>query len=282
MKLAMAQISMLNNMNANYRKTLQYIEQAAGSDLLFFPQLQLSPYFPQVPGLDASVALSRQSDARLRGIAYQAQKYHMCISPNVYLEDHGRQFDASLWFDRSGAPHGIAGMVHLFDRPHAYEASYFRPANTGFLVHDTGSVKVGIVIGADRFFPESMRCCALRGAQLIIVPAAETDGADLEMMVWEMRVQARENQVYAALCNRVGREGALTFGGHSMIAGPDGSLLFEADGSEQLIRFTLDFSGLEKERSRTPLLQHRNPVCYGVMSHKTESAAEGSAEKELL
>lgn len=281
MKLAMAQIGMLNNMNANYRKTLQYIEQAAGSDLMFFPQLQLSPYFPQVPGLDASVALSRESDARLKGIAYQAQKHHMCISPNVYLEDCGRQYDASLWFDRNGASHGIAGMVHLFDRPGAYEASYFRPANTGFVVHDAGSFRVGIVIGSDRFFPESMRCCALRGAQLIIVPAAETTGGDLEMMVWEMRVQARENQVYAALCNRVGREGKLTFGGHSMIAGPDGSLLFEADDSEQLIRFDLDLSGLDKERGQTPLLQHRNPVCYGVMSQKTECGTDGS-EKEML
>ena len=38
MKLAMVQMSMRNNMNENYKKSLRYIEQAAGSDLLFFPE----------------------------------------------------------------------------------------------------------------------------------------------------------------------------------------------------------------------------------------------------
>ena len=79
MKLAMVQMSMRNNMNENYKKSLQYIEEAAGGDLLFFPQLQFSPYFPQVQGLNAAVALSKESDARLKGIAYQAGKHHMCI-----------------------------------------------------------------------------------------------------------------------------------------------------------------------------------------------------------
>ena len=83
MKLAMVQMSMRNNMNENYKKCLQYIEEAAGSDLLFFPQLQFSPYFPQLQRLNATVALSRQNDARIKGMAYQAGKHHMCISPNV-------------------------------------------------------------------------------------------------------------------------------------------------------------------------------------------------------
>lgn len=278
MKLAMAQIPMRNNMNENYRKTLQYIEKAAGSDLLFFPQLQFSPYFPQIRGLNASVALSRESDARLKGIAYQAQKYHMCISPNVFLDDHGRQYDASFWFDSTGACCGTAGMVHLMNRPHAYEAEYFRPANTGFLVMDEGSCRVGIVIGTDRLFPESVRCCALRGAQLVIIPAAETDDQDLEMMVWEMRAQAKENQVYIAMCNRIGKEGHLCFAGHSMAAGPDGSLLFEADDSEQLIRLDIDPAGADAEKKKADFLACRNPVFYGVMSQKNDPDAKEEGE----
>ncbi len=36
MKLAMAQMSMSNNMDINYKKTMDYIDKAKESDLLFF------------------------------------------------------------------------------------------------------------------------------------------------------------------------------------------------------------------------------------------------------
>lgn len=50
MKLAMAQISMLNNMNANYRKTLQYIEQAAGAICSFSRSCSCHRIFRRFPG----------------------------------------------------------------------------------------------------------------------------------------------------------------------------------------------------------------------------------------
>ncbi len=267
MRVAMAQVSMLNNMNENYKKTLQYIEKAQNADLLFFPQLQLSPYFPMMSGLDASVALSRESDARLRGIAYQAQKHHMCISPNVYLDDHGKQYCASLWFDKNGASHGVSGMVQLYDRKYSHDEEYYRPANSGFIVHDAGNAKVGIVIGNDIHFPESVRCCALRGAQLVIVPSAVTDHDDAEMLEWELRVQAKQNHVFIALCNRCGKEGRLQFCGSSLVVGPDGSVIARAGKEEELMKVDLDLS---KAGPETPYIQHRNPVFYGVLAQHTK------------
>ena len=125
MKLTMVQMSMRNNMNENYKKCLQYIEEAAGNDLLFFPQLQFSPYFPQLQRLNATVALSRQNDARIKGMAYQAGKHHMCISPNVYLEDHGKPACASLFFDKSGEMREVAEQIHRFNQENRYEKDYF-------------------------------------------------------------------------------------------------------------------------------------------------------------
>ena len=46
MKLALAQISMASNMQENLEKSLLFCDQANGTDLLFFPEIQLSP-FPQ-------------------------------------------------------------------------------------------------------------------------------------------------------------------------------------------------------------------------------------------
>lgn len=45
MKLALAQISMASNMQENLEKSLLFCDQANGTDLLFFPEIQLSPFF---------------------------------------------------------------------------------------------------------------------------------------------------------------------------------------------------------------------------------------------
>ena len=47
--------------------------------------------------------------------------------------------------------------------------------------------------------PESIRTCVLMGAELVIVPTANTKAEPLEMFEWEMRVQAMQNQVFIAM-----------------------------------------------------------------------------------
>ena len=47
MKIALAQMSMTADIAENLKKSLAYCDEAAGCDLLFFPEIQLSPFFPQ-------------------------------------------------------------------------------------------------------------------------------------------------------------------------------------------------------------------------------------------
>ncbi len=46
--LAMAQMAMTDNIDENADRALAYYDQAgeAGADLLFFPEIQFSPFFP--------------------------------------------------------------------------------------------------------------------------------------------------------------------------------------------------------------------------------------------
>ena len=70
MKLAMAQMSMSGSMDENLKKSLAFCDAAAGRDLLFFPEVQLTPFFPQYTGrnVDAYAVSGGQSDgAGLRG-----------------------------------------------------------------------------------------------------------------------------------------------------------------------------------------------------------------------
>lgn len=50
--------------------------------------------------------------------------------------------------------------------------------------------KVGIVICYDRHFPESIRTCALKGAQLILIPTVNTSSEPRDLYAWELRVAA--------------------------------------------------------------------------------------------
>ena len=56
MKLALAQMMMSTRIEENLKKTLHLIHEAAerGADLICFPEIQLSPFFPQYEGLDVS------------------------------------------------------------------------------------------------------------------------------------------------------------------------------------------------------------------------------------
>ena len=53
---------------------------------------------------------------------------------------------------------------------------------------DTEIGKIGIVVCFDRHYPESIRTEALMGAELILVPTANTTAEPSDMFLWEIKV----------------------------------------------------------------------------------------------
>lgn len=84
----------------------------------------------------------------------------------------------------------------------------------------------------------------------------------MEMFEWEIRVQAMQNQVFIAMCNRVGKEDHMDFAGESLLVGPDGDVIFKADDRQQLIECEIDLSQAEKLRESKPYFSTRRPECY--------------------
>ena len=70
MKIALAQIQISDNMEENYQKALNCIKEAAvnGAELICFPEVQLSPFFPQYEKIDASRFLLPLSHPYVKGI----------------------------------------------------------------------------------------------------------------------------------------------------------------------------------------------------------------------
>ena len=262
LKLALAQCSMQKEMEQNLVKSLEFCDQAAGCDLLFFPEIQLSLFFPQYEGLNAGPYCLPEDSVAMQALAQKAVEHHYYLSPNVYLKQNGKRYDASLWISPEGEILNKAKMVHIAQAPQFYEQDYYTPSDDGFKVFDTPFGKIGIVICYDRHLPESIRTCVLKGADLVIIPTANTKAENMELFEWEIRVQAMQNQVFVAMCNRVGTEDAMEFSGESLVVHPSGEVLLKAADREQLLTCKLDLSEAREWRSRIPYLRTRRLEWY--------------------
>lgn len=222
----------------------------------------MSPFFPQYENQNVDKYCLKIESEEVKLLANKAKKHNYYFSPNIYLEENNSRYDASLWIEPEGKIKDISKMVHIAQAEKFYEQDYYTPSDDGFKVFDTPFGKVGIVICYDRHLPESIRTCTIMGANLIIVPTANTKAEPLEMFEWEMRVQAMQNQVFIAMCNRVGKEDDMDFAGESLVINPKGDVIAKAGDSEQLLVCEIDLNESVKRQREVPYLSTRRKEWY--------------------
>jgi predicted amidohydrolase len=264
MRLALAQYAFTSDVSANLETVLAALRDAKqrGADLVIFPELCVSPFFPQFARQDASRYAMKIDDRCIKEIQATCRQLKVMASPNVYLSEDGTCFDASLIIDAQGAIHGVSKMVHIAQVPGFYEQDYYTPSDTGFQVYETTAGKLSVVVCFDRHYPESTRTCTLRGAQLIIVPTANRMDEPRDLFEAEIRTAAMQNCVYIAMCNRVGREADATFCGESVVADPSGNVISKGGHAEELLVVDLDLSAIDTARRNRPYLKLRRPEAY--------------------
>lgn len=264
MRLAMVQMRMSDCMQENLQKSLTYMEQAGklGAELVFFPEIQLTPFFPQYEKKDVSGYLLGTDSPEVHALCSKCRELNLYASPNLYLELDGQAYDASLFIGPDGMICGISSMVHIAQAEYFYEQDYYTPSGDGFKIYETPFGKIGIVICFDRHLPESIRTCVLKGAELILIPTANTSAEPMELFEWEIRVQAMQNRVNIAMCNRVGREAAMNFSGESLAAGPDGNLYVKAGAEEGLILADIPMEAPRRYREKGSYPDLLRPEMY--------------------
>jgi predicted amidohydrolase len=264
MRLALAQYALGSELKPNLEKALDMMA-AAGRDaaqLVVFPELCLSPFFPQYAARNAAQYAITLEDEYIRQFRAACRRLKLTAVPNVYLRENGRLFDASLMIGADGNILGISKMVHIAQGPGFYEQDYYTPSDTGFRVYDTPLGKIGIVVCFDRHYPESIRTCVLRGASLILIPTANTLDEPRDVFECELRAAAFQNGVYIAMCNRVGAEGGAVFCGESTVVDPDGNVAAKAGASETLTVADIDLHQVVRAREKRPYLSLRRPDMY--------------------
>lgn len=127
---------------------------------------------------------------------------------------------------------------------------------------DTPHGKIGVVVCFDRHYPESIRTEALMGADLILIPTANTESEPMEMFDWEIKVQAFQNSVAVAMCNRIGREGEMAFSGRSLVTDANGGTIAQAGSGEELLYAEVDMAASARIRAARPYTDLRRTELY--------------------
>ena len=269
MKIALAQMQMSMDQKENSGKALMQIKKAglAGADLVLFPEVMLTPFFPQYPaamlsgmGIPADAFAITEEHEIFEEIAKEAKEAALYVSPNFYIKEaDGTCYDRSYFISPNGAIKGYSDMVNIFSGDNFWERDYYAPSKEGFKVFDTPFGRVGIVICFDRHLPESIRSVALQGATMVLIPTANLTSEPLDVYEAEIRSAAYQNNVFIAMCNRTGEENGITFAGASFVAGPDGEVIAKAGSSEELLVCEVDPGQAIRSRQERPYIGFVSP-----------------------
>ena len=264
MKIALVQMLNEGTIDNNLDKSINAISEAAanGADIVLFPEVQLTEFFPQYRNLDVSDYCLTISSEVVKAFSQACKDNNVFAVPNIYLKENEKCYDASLLIDKAGKIQGIQKMVHVAQAERFYEQDYYEPSDTGFQVFDTEYGKIGIVVCFDRHYPESIRTEALMGADLILIPTVNTKSEPSEMFEWELRVQAFQNSVSIVMCKRVGKEGEMDFSGESIAVSANGDVIAKADDKEQILYVDIALEHSTKTREMKPYTQLRRTDLY--------------------
>ncbi len=267
-RIALIQQEATEDREANRRRGEEAVRRAAadGAGLIVFAELGFDLFYPQhhatVETLSLAEPIPGPTTERFGALA---RELGVVLVLNLFERDGDRTFDTSPVIDADGSLLGTTRMVHITDYTWFHEQGYYTPGDHAAPVYDTAVGRIGVAICYDRHYPEYMRALALGGAELVVVPQAGAIGEwPAGLYEAELQVAAFQNGYYAALCNRVGAEGELSFAGESFVCDPSGVVIARAgQGTEEILTADLDLATVATSHGRTLFMRDRRPELYG-------------------
>lgn len=266
---------------ANIAAVAALVEQAAaaGAQVILPPELFSGPYFCREER-DEFFALARPVAEHPSVIAMQAlaAKLGVAIPTSLFERDGHHYYNTLAMIGPDGEIIGTYRKSHIPDGPGYEEKFYFRPGNDGFKTWDVpangGTARIGIGICWDQWYPETARCLALKGAQVLMYPTAiGSEPKDAEMdtsRMWRRAMigHAVSNCMPVVAANRIGHEGdgaaGTSFYGHSFICDEWGDMVAEYGASESgVLVAQLDLDAARKHRASWGFFRDRRPQLYG-------------------
>jgi N-carbamoyl-D-amino-acid hydrolase len=276
------------------KRMLDLLRQAAGHgcDLLVFPELALTTFFPrwwmtdqeeidsfferEMPSNETAPLFN---EARSRGIGF-----YLGFAELTEEDGRKRRFNTSILVDRSGAIALKYRKIHL--PGHAehepwrafqhLEKRYFEVGNLGWPVVRAMGGLMGMCICNDRRWPETYRVMGLQGVEMVLLgyntprhnpPAPDHDRLSDFHNRLSMQAGAYANGTWVVGVAKCGlEEGCELIGGSSIIA-PTGEVVAQAltlDDELVVARCDLDL-GRSYKTTTFDFARHRQPNQYRMI-----------------
>jgi predicted amidohydrolase len=293
LRLALAQTAPpLLDPGTNVRQVREVHGANLDRDLIVFPELCLTGY--GVAGRARDLATPARPgaglDSQYDGLPSTGPDLLLGVPEGA---EDGRVFNASVLLSggivRETFRKAYLPTYGMFDEGRTFAAT----SDPAAPFHGPGGWKVGVLICEDFWHPALAWLLAMRGADLLVVQAAApgrgglegTPGSFRSMEAWTTiaRATALQLGVFVALVNRVGVEGGLTFGGGSLLVGPDGGILEQAGGREpEVLSAELDHATILAARSPYSHLRDDDPslLMRGLLAdHGLPGASEDPTDR---
>lgn len=285
--VAAVQMKCSKSVEKNIAHAEELVRQAAakGAEIVLLPELFERPYFCQERRYEYyEYAQTAEENPAVRHFSRVAAELGIVIPVSFYEKEVNNTYNSVAVLDADGKNLGIYRKTHIPDDHYYQEKFYFTPGDTGFKVFDTRFGTIGVGICWDQWFPETARCMALEGAELLFYPTAIGSEPILEcdsMPHWRrcMQGHAAMNLMPVIAANRIGKEevkpcaenggqeSSLIFYGSSFITDETGELLQTASrDQEEILTETFDLDELAAKRLEWGLFRDRRPKCYGKIT----------------
>ncbi|HLZ69876.1 MAG TPA: nitrilase-related carbon-nitrogen hydrolase [Dehalococcoidia bacterium] len=258
----------------------------AGAELVVFPELALTPYFPAAIHDDVSRWFEQELPSPETWAIFEAAAQRRIAVMLPFAEQDGdARFMSAVLIDAHGKGAGRYRKNHIpgrvdpapDGRDACYEKRYFAPGDLGYPLYDSPVGKLGMLICYDLRFPESYRCCGLAGAELIGIGYNTDLGSEFtgdralelgqERHELPMRAGAAANGVYVIAAGKGGEEAGIRYLGGSCIIAPNGEIIARARGDgDELVMAKIDRERGRAIRERLNLAQNRRPEQYGILT----------------
>lgn len=190
------------------------------------------------------IAQDRATSPYVARVRMLAEKYRTQILFGLTEKRDGKFYNTALLVDRDGRIAGHYDKTHLQNHDLRFTAGGDLPA------FDLPWGKTGVLICADRRWPETARVLRLKGARLLLVPSYGMWGLDNE---WWMRTRAYENENFLAFVHpKV-----------AFVADPDGKVMAKLETNvPDMLVVDVDLSKVHEHQH----LRDRRPELYGEIT----------------
>jgi N-carbamoyl-D-amino-acid hydrolase len=274
--------------------TLMNEAKARSADLIVYPELALTTFFPRwyledQREVDTWFERDMPND-RVAPLFECAAKYEMAMSFGyAELTPDGHHFNTAILTDRSGKIVGKYRKIHLpghteFDAERAFqhlEKRYFEPGDLGFPVWRSLGGIFGMAVCNDRRWPETYRVMGLQGVEMVLIgyntPSVNAqkseEGPEKRLFHNRLSVQAGayQNSCWVVAVAKAGVEDGFPLIGGSVIVNPDGEIVAEAKTEgDELVMHACDLDAtVFGKKTIFDFARHRRIEHYGLITSRT-------------